>query len=246
MGSCREVANTRILTLSIEDTGIGISQENQRHIFTPFSQAETSTTREYGGTGIGLSIVKQLTLMMGGDINLSSKVGEGSLFTVTLVLMEAEEPKTSSENEATIDVSSLSYKMIKVLVVEDNKINQLIVQKQLSPLDIHCDFANDGEKAILFLENAIPDLILMDLQMPIMDGFTASSIIKQTPHLQQIPIVILSASVGKEDKDKALELGIEDFINKPFQQADLIRILEKYIKKQPINIMEEVEKFDIN
>jgi signal transduction histidine kinase/CheY-like chemotaxis protein len=240
--SCERGADACLLTLSVEDSGIGISHENQQCIFTPFTQAEISTTREYGGTGIGLSIVKQLCLMMGGDIKLRSRLGEGSIFTVTVALTKAKEPQVSHEKEASNDVLNTSYKVTKVLVVEDNKINQLIVQKQLSPLGVNCDFANDGEQAIKYLEKSVPDLILMDLQMPVMDGFTASSIIKKTPQWKQIPIVILSASVGKQDKEKALKLGIEYFINKPFQQEDLIRILDKYFPKQDRNYTDDVSK----
>ncbi len=245
-GSCEKTdGDSRELRLAFKDTGIGISKENQQHIFTPFAQAEASTTREFGGTGIGLSIVKQLTLMMGGDITLHSKLGEGSLFTVTLTLPAAAEPIISVEKDISDAQASTSYKMIKVLVVEDNKINQLIVKKQLSPLEVDCYFANDGSQAIQFLEHTLPDLILMDLQMPIMDGFTASSIIKKSPKWQHIPIVILSASVGKHEKSKAHDLGIDDFINKPFQQIDLVHILDKYMNKQLAKESDETSRLSL-
>jgi signal transduction histidine kinase/CheY-like chemotaxis protein len=228
-GDCEStVNNTRILTVVVKDTGIGINKEEQEHIFNAFSQAEVSTTRKYGGTGLGLSIVKQLCTLMGGDVSLASEKGQGSSFTVTLELPQSTKPSEIPKHEMTAAQQS-NYEGVNILVVEDNKINQIIAQKQLLSLGVTCDLANDGQEALTYLENNKPKLILMDLQMPIMDGFTASRLIKENSKLKNIPIIILSASVGKEDKEKAAELGIEDFINKPFQQADLHFVLNKYL-----------------
>jgi signal transduction histidine kinase/CheY-like chemotaxis protein len=220
---------TRTLLLKVIDTGIGIKLEDQERLFSSFAQAESATTRKYGGTGLGLSIVKQLCGLMGGDIQLTSDVAKGSEFTVKLNL-----PKSvplSKESRAGQQLGSSKTGAIKdmnVLVVEDNKINQTIVQKQLVSLGARCDLADDGQQALNYLKHNTPDLILMDIQMPVMDGFTASTKIKQDLRLQHIPIVILSASVGKEDRDKASSLGIVDFIYKPFKQADLFKALSKY------------------
>jgi CheY-like chemotaxis protein len=231
-GSCQNTAqNTRVLTLTIKDTGIGIDEEQQIHIFNAFAQAEVSTTRTYGGTGLGLSIVKQLCALMAGDINLISQSGKGSTFTVMLELPQSEQPIVKN-NDRCIASPQPSYEGVNILVVEDNKINQLIAQKQLLSLGVTCDLAGDGQQALTYLESNKPKLILMDLQMPTMDGFTASHFIKQNDKLKDIPIIILSASVGKEDKEKALELGIEDFIHKPFQQADLHYVLNKYLSSK--------------
>ncbi|GLX79010.1 hypothetical protein tinsulaeT_23500 [Thalassotalea insulae] len=241
-GEAQKIAdNTCKLTIVVADTGIGISDENQQRIFTPFAQAEASTTRQFGGTGIGLSIVKQLCLMMDGDIHVTSQLGEGSTFTVNLKLPCVQAPEKSLAS------NDVTFQAAHILVVEDNKINQLIVKKQLAPLGVSCVFANDGEQALSYLSTACPDLILMDLQMPNMDGFTASAIIKKNPSWQQIPIVILSASVGKQDKAKAAELGINDFIHKPFQQADLITILSKYLRQSEVaNPSLNIEQESIN
>lgn len=228
-GDCQNTEmNTRIITVVIKDTGIGINEDEQAYIFNAFSQAEISTTRKYGGTGLGLSIVKQLCVLMGGDIKLVSEKGKGSSFTVTLELPKSiQVTKIYSDNKN--KVQQLNYEGANVLVVEDNKINQIIAQKQLASLGVTCDLASDGQQALTYLENNKPKLILMDLQMPIMDGFTASRLIKEDDKLLNIPIIILSASVGKEDKKRAADLGIEDFINKPFQQADLHYVLNKYV-----------------
>ncbi|PKG80781.1 hypothetical protein CXF85_21985 [Colwellia sp. 75C3] len=212
----------------MNDTGIGINQDEQAHIFNAFSQVEISTTRKYGGTGLGLSIVKQLCTLMGGDITLVSEKGKGSSFTVTLELPQSIQPteiKLDNKNE----IQQSNYEGVNILVVEDNKINQVIAQKQLASLGVTCDVACDGQEALTYLEHNKPKLILMDLQMPIMDGFTASRLIKENSNLTDIPIIILSASVGKEDKKRAADLGIEDFINKPFKQADLHYVLNKYV-----------------
>ena len=221
--------NSSILTLVIRDTGIGINKEDQKHLFTPFTQVSRSTTKQYGGTGLGLAIVKQLCNLMGGNVALTSQPDIGSTFTVTITLPKTEKPIEVSSSTPRLSKSS-HYKKTKILVVEDNKINQLIIGKQLAFKGITCDFADDGLLALSYLENIIPDLILMDLQMPNMDGFTASSLIKKNKVLQHIPIVILSASVSKEDKEQASVLGIHDFINKPCYQENLVFILDKYLK----------------
>jgi len=223
---------TRTLILKVIDTGIGIKSEDLDRLFTSFAQAEDSTTRKYGGTGLGLSIVKQLSGLMGGDVHLTSNVGQGSEFTVKVTLPKSKaiiKPELSKEKPLTVqNIKARNIQNMNVLVVEDNKINQMIVQKQLSSLSVNCDLVDDGQQALDYLQANTPDLILMDLQMPVMDGFTAASKIKQDETLQNIPIVILSASVGKADRDKAAELYIFDFIYKPFKQVDLLRVLNKF------------------
>ena len=219
----------RTLTLIIKDTGIGINKEDQKNLFIPFAQATSTKTREYGGTGLGLAIVKQLCSLMGGDITLRSQPDKGSTFTVTITLPKIEKNNDFSSPKSN-KLKDSHYKEIKVLVVEDNKVNQFIVSKQLDFKGITCDFANDGLMALSYLKTKTPDLILMDLQMPNMDGFTASNLIKKNRALQNIPIVIISASVSNEDKEKASLLGINDFINKPFYQDDLLAVIDKYLK----------------
>ena len=217
----------RVLVVSVKDSGIGINREAQEQLFQPFTQAEHSTTRKYGGTGLGLAIVKQLCVMMGGDIKLNSEIGQGSefVFDITLPVTDAIVPSKSSPASST---ENKALTNLKILVVEDNRVNQIVVKKQLASLDLTCDIAGDGQDALEYLAKHIPDLILMDLQMPNMDGFTASEIIKNDAKLKHIPIVILSASVGAEDKQRAAELGIYDFIHKPFKLDELLKILCKY------------------
>lgn len=229
-GDCHDVDdNKRKLIVEITDTGIGIEESAQQRLFEPFAQAENSTSRTYGGTGLGLSIVKQLCLLMDGNISLTSELGKGSTFTVVLHLAKANKPLVNNNIVMTSDAEVANFNEAEILVVEDNKINQAVVNKQLSSFGVICHFADDGQQALTYLENNQPDLILMDLQMPVMDGFSASEQIKHNDKTQAIPIVILSASVVKEDRERAASLGIEDFINKPFKQDDLLQILHKYL-----------------
>jgi signal transduction histidine kinase/ActR/RegA family two-component response regulator len=222
----------KVLTITVIDTGIGIKAEDQQRLFNAFAQAQSSTTRNYGGTGLGLAIVKQLCLLMQGQISVKSEVGIGSEFKAVLKLKAHHEivqsrlPKERENSLATVQINRFAD--MKVLVVEDNKINQIVVKKHLLHLGIECDFANDGQQALEYLKVQQPDLILMDLQMPVMDGFTATEHIKNDENLKHISIVILSASVGKEEKQQAMLLGVEDFIHKPYKQSDLERVLIKY------------------
>ncbi|TMP47304.1 hypothetical protein CWB96_11660 [Pseudoalteromonas citrea] len=229
---CRDQDDDRLLTIKVIDTGIGIKAEDQQRLFNAFAQAQSSTTRNYGGTGLGLSIVKQLCILMRGEISVVSQEGVGSEFTVVLKLKIHNETEYSKLSAEQMDSASTEqcdhYKDMKVLVVEDNKINQIVVQKHLLNLGLGCDFANDGQQALEYLKVQQPDIILMDLQMPVMDGFTASKHIKNDENLKHISIVILSASVGKEEKQQAALLGIKDFIHKPYKQSDLERVLVKY------------------
>lgn len=213
------------LVIEVTDTGIGIDESAQKRLFKPFAQAENTTSRKFGGTGLGLSIVKQLCLLMDGDVSLHSELGKGSTFTVSLHLPKSKPPVIDNIVEKQVG----SFNKERILVVEDNKINQMVIQKQLSSFDVNCDFADDGQQALDYLEHNQPDLILMDLQMPVMDGFTASVAIKKNVKTSAIPIVILSASVVKEDREKASSLNIHDFINKPFTQNDLLAVLNKYL-----------------
>ena len=231
---CRSVqdsAGYSILTIKVIDTGIGIKQADQTRLFTSFAQAQSSTTRKYGGTGLGLSIVKQLCILMDGGVSVESEEGVGSKFIVTLKLKGSthNDKKHLSLGKSVELEQTHSFMGTKVLVVEDNKINQIVVEKHLRNLGVDCDFANDGQQALEYLKVQQPDLILMDLQMPVMDGFTATEHIKNDENLKHISIVILSASVGKEEKQQAMLLGVEDFIHKPYKQSDLERVLIKYV-----------------
>lgn len=219
--------STKQVRISVTDTGIGIAEDALDELFKPFLQAEASTNRRFGGTGLGLSIVRQLCDLMGGEVLVESELNKGSKFTITLPFEKIAKPEAK---EAVSQQIEFDYKPFKVLVAEDNKVNQLVISKHLEKLEIQYLLADDGQKALDILQQTPVDIILMDLQMPVMDGFTASSKIKQNQDLKHIPIVILSASVGNDEKEKAQALGIHDYIEKPFKQAQLITVFNKYLK----------------
>lgn len=214
-------------TISVIDTGIGIDKAGLEELFKPFSQAEASISRRFGGTGLGLSIVKQLCHLMKGEVSAESELNRGSKFTITLPFDLITAP--SGEQNSNNSVKPNDYSKCKVLVAEDNKVNQLVISKHLENLKLPFVLADNGQQAIEKLQQEVIDLVIMDLQMPVMDGFSASREIKQNEALRHIPIVILSASVGEDEKQQAHALQIFDYIEKPFKREELIKVLNKYL-----------------
>lgn len=222
-----------ILTVSVEDTGIGITEQHLPSLFSPFKQADLSTTRKFGGTGLGLSISQNLAELMDGKISVASTVGQGSIFTVELEvsIQEVQSPsiKSLSDKEECSDLSHL-----KILVVEDNEINQLVISEMLKLLNIEHDIADDGVKALEQLNSAAKQnyfysLILMDCQMPNMDGYQTTSNIRQIESpIASIPIVALTANAMKGDREKCIAAGMDDYLAKPIEQSSLYDILEKF------------------
>ena len=219
--------------VSVKDNGIGIAIENQEKIFKSFEQADVSTARTYGGTGLGLYITKSLLQLMGSDIQLESEVGKGShfYFELTLERSSMEGIHTSSSSQRTPDFSSRN---IHALVAEDNQANQIIISKLLSKGGITYDLVDNGEKALEMIKNEKYDLVFMDLQMPVMDGFTSTMKIRsnKVKYYQEIPIIALTADVFAESKEKALSIGMTDYLGKPFKPAELYQILEEYTSQK--------------
>ena len=215
------------IRFSVEDTGIGLTADQQAKLFQPFHQADGSTSRKYGGTGLGLSISKMLTELMGGAIGVDSKPGEGSCFWFTLpfddsVITIIESEQNSIHGRAQILGGS-------VLVVEDNIVNQMVIVHQLETLGFSCVTANNGIEAIKALSERQFDLILMDCQMPQMNGFEATQAIRKLSFpLAQIPIVALTAGAMSSDKDNCFLAGMNDYLSKPIEIEALKGILEKY------------------
>ncbi len=197
----------------IEDTGIGISQDLRGRIFQSFEQASSSTTRKYGGTGLGLSITKQLVEQMGSQIYLESELDKGSVFYFSLHLPVKDELKINSRKKL------LKLTGYKVLLVEDNNMNVLIAKRLLEKWDMKVDVASNGEEAIQKVENNPYDIILMDLQMPIMDGYDATKIIRKLGY--DLPILALTASAMFEKATKTQEAGLNGVVTKPFNPHDL-------------------------
>ncbi|HLW19347.1 MAG TPA: ATP-binding protein [Cyclobacteriaceae bacterium] len=214
-----------------EDSGIGIPEEKKETIFEAFTQANVNTTRKYGGTGLGLAIVKKLITLFGSEITVSSKPDGGSIFQFD-ISFEKVKKKDRLSKEKSIDLSK-DLGNYKVLVAEDNRVNQMMMKKFLQKWEVgELMFANNGEEAIALFMTANFDLLLLDLQMPIKDGFEVAKFIRSLPDERQskIPIIALTASSFMEVKEQLEEAGIDDFISKPFIPDDLLSKLIKHIK----------------
>ena len=215
--------NVEILT-QVTDTGIGIEEDKQQTIWEAFSQASNTTSRIYGGTGLGLPIVKSIVETMDSEIKVESEIGEGSTFYFILdlkVVPEQELEKKTKKRKNNLEG-------IKVLLVEDNLINVMVGQQILEKAKLIVDVANDGMSAVEKIKEKDYDVVLMDIQMPVMDGYTATKEIRKFN--KELPILALSASVFMEVKDKISASGMNGFIFKPFNPEDLLDQIHRVTK----------------
>ncbi|MBN2797232.1 MAG: response regulator [Clostridia bacterium] len=224
----KEDNETQWIRFLVKDTGIGIKDEDKHKIFQSFSQADGSVTRKFGGTGLGLNITKKIVELMNGTIGFSSKYGEGSEFICTLPFKKDFKRKTTTHEEATIKNEAIGVGY-NILVVEDDKINQKLAQRLLKRKGYGITMVNNGQEALDIYEDGRFDLILMDIQMPIMDGLTATRLIREKAQ-DKIPIIALTAYAIKGDKEKFLKKGMDDYISKPIDLDDFYRILDFHLK----------------
>lgn len=227
------------LCFAVRDTGIGLSSNQQTQLFDAFVQADNSSTRKYGGTGLGLSISQRLiALMHGSPICIESELGKGSQFSFELTLLiDTETASTHPESPLAAEIteplmSIPSPQTRRILLVEDNPINQSVVQALLARMELSVTVAADGEQAVHLAKEADFDLILMDIQMPVMDGYQATQAIRQFN--ADIPIIALTAASMVEDKQKALAAGMNDHLAKPIQFAKLQATLARYLSNLPL------------
>jgi CheY-like chemotaxis protein len=213
-------------SVEVHDTGIGIDKEKFSTIFGKFEQAETQTTRQFGGTGLGLAITKKLLNLLKSDIHFDSELGKGSKFYFTLQLPINFKHEAVNTEDLQNDYKEQELTGLKVLLVEDNLINTKIAQKIMGQWGVDVDVAENGVVAIEKYRNHEYDVILMDLYMPIMDGYEATSTIRENDKL--IPIIALTASASFGNLDKALQMGINEYIIKPFSPKELNMKLKKY------------------
>jgi len=220
------------IRFSVTDTGIGIPRDHIPRLFQKFTQIDSSTTRKHGGTGLGLAISKQLVTLMGGTIGVESDDGQGSRFWFTVPLPSAmAEPMPPTEHKTDAPSPSLPLRRGRVLVVEDNSVNQHVAGKLLRYLGIEADIVGDGEEAIAPVESGRYDLVFMDVHMPVLDGFEATRAIRALPGtVRSIPVIAMTASAMTEDRDRCLDAGMNDFISKPISITALRTILARWLR----------------
>lgn len=228
------------IKFSIEDTGIGISNEKQELIFESFIQAENSTSRNFGGTGLGLAIVKQLVEKMNGKIEVFSELNKGSTFSFTLPLKKCNSPLEIKEKK----IPSEFLKNKTVLLVEDNEINRFMAQTILESWEMRVFTAENGAEAVEFLKSSSVDVILMDMQMPILDGVQATWMIRNKLNVS-IPIIALTANASQSEKEKCLNAGMNLYLSKPYKQEELLEVFaEIFDQEVEIVLIEEQVNLD--
>lgn len=223
--------NSVMLLCSVKDTGIGMTPQEQQKLFKSFSQTDSSIARQYGGSGLGLVISQKLAHLMGGSIRVESKKYEGSTFYFSVQLKPAAS-KQSNDNSLLseqFEAAKVALSGRHFLLVEDNKINQLVAKKLLALNNIKADIANNGQEAIEMLSKNKYDGILMDCMMPIMDGYTAAAEIRKLPQYKTLPIIAMTANAMKKDIDKTISSGMNDHIAKPINQDNMLITMAKWM-----------------
>jgi len=214
------------LSFTVADTGIGIEQSSLGKIFEPFVQE--MQRHDYGGSGLGLAIISRLIALHGSKITVKSTLGKGTQFNFIIEFEYSAEPIDKPKLNAVQKMQEADLTGMRVLVVDDNKMNILIASRFLNKWNITIDEANNGLIATKMVESNVYDLIIMDLQMPVMDGFEATKIIKQTH--PDIPVIALTADAMPETFEKARECGMDDYLTKPFMPEILFEKVSKYYK----------------
>jgi CheY-like chemotaxis protein len=217
------------LELTVSDTGIGITEEQKQSLFSPFSQADTSTTREFGGTGLGLDISRQLAEMMGGGIQLNSALGQGSTFIVSLKLgIEQKDAVVGDRLKMTVNLKPLA---LNILVAEDDPTNQKVIRAMLNRLGHHSQIVDTGALVEGALKLQTFDVVMMDYHMPEMDGIEATRLLRSKSEYKDLPVVALTAATSTEERDDCREAGMNDFLSKPYTLDALSKVLIKAVNK---------------
>ena len=223
------------LQFNVQDTGIGITPEQQERLFQPFSQADNSTTREYGGTGLGLVISQKVVQMMDGKIWVESEQDVGSTFTFTVHLKKQQGSlsqigSSDAQSKSTYNEATARLYGAKILLVDDNDLNQEYLCELLEMIGITVETAFNGQEALNLLANQDFDGVLMDCQMPIMDGYEATRQIRKQEKFKDMPVIAMTANVMRGDREKVLAVGMNDHIPKPFEIDAMFATLAKWIK----------------
>jgi CheY-like chemotaxis protein len=221
----------------VRDTGVGIAPEARERLFTPFEQADGSTTRRFGGTGLGLSIARELAQLMGGEIGVESELGRGSVFWFTARLQAAGSTQQRAPTPQDSVVASRGveqelkerHRGARILIADDNRINQELATELLRLVDLKVEVADNGRIAVDMARRGAYDLILMDMQMPEMDGLEAARSIRTVPELDSTPVVAMTASAFGADRDACLAAGMNDHIGKPVNPATLYEKMLRWL-----------------
>ncbi|WP_287373067.1 ATP-binding protein [Prosthecochloris sp.] len=228
-----------VIKMSVQDTGIGIPEEQQEQIFQPFTQIDASSTRKEGGTGLGLAIVRKLVKLMGGELRLKSNEREGSTFSFSLAFDKVQDEAdhavfSCKESQAARGLNNVSENTVEkklVLLVEDNTINQKVARAMLEKMGYSIDIAFNGAEAVEALQRKNYGLVLMDLQMPVMDGYEATKAIRNSGKVlnSKIPIIAMTANATKEDRQQCLEAGMDDYVPKPVERKVMMNMLQRWL-----------------
>jgi len=225
------------IRFAVIDSGIGIHEKNQNKIFKAFSQEDSSTTRKFGGTGLGLTISNQLLGLMQSRLELESKVNIGSTFYFDLDVETSNlQTKTDLQNDnqkvkSSVDKIIFSSKKIKVMIVEDNKINMLLLKTIIKNLFSEATIFEifNGQEAVVHFETINPDIVFIDIQMPLMNGHEATKAIRKFESGKNVPIIALTANAEKEEKDKCISAGMDDYISKPIVKGIIEETISKWL-----------------
>lgn len=232
-----ETESTQLLRFEVSDTGIGIGPEKLERLFNAFDQADNSTTRDYGGTGLGLAITKRLAELMGGSAGASSTLGAGSTFWFTASLtkgsqQDASTPALTVAEEDAVAILARDFQGKRILLAEDDPVNQMVVVMGLDDTGLIIDVADDGTQALEMARREAYDLILMDMQMPRMDGIAATQALRTIPEYKEVPIVALTANAFVEDRRNCLDVGMNDFLTKPVYREVLCGTILKWLRQR--------------
>jgi CheY-like chemotaxis protein len=232
-----------LLQIAVQDTGPGIDPAKLPYIFDKFTQADGSVSRKYGGTGLGLAITRKLAELYGGEINVESELGRGAIFTVNLKLGVAAQtgaPDAIGANGSGLngavgipaslpEPEAAPANAARILVVEDNRVNQKVVTAVLRKRGFSIEIANDGREALSRLESDVFDLVLMDVQMPVLDGLEATRLIRQDPRWKTLPIIAMTAHAMNGDRERCLDAGMSGYISKPVHPSHLLQIIDEHL-----------------
>ena len=217
------------LIVSVQDTGIGIQSDQQKEIFEAFAQQDGQRTAQFGGTGLGLTISRRLVELLGGEISLESKVGEGSTFSITLNDIAVGSVSYTTDKGSELDPESIVFEKATVLVVDDVETNLDLIAGLFLIYDFNLLTAKNGSEAVTLTKQHHPDLILMDMKMPKMDGYEATEIIKKDETTRSIPIVAITASALKDDEERILNIGCDGYLTKPISRQELVKEIMRHL-----------------